>query len=66
VTYGKTAGDCRVNEEPKDERFAEGGADYGLFKVSASTDLKMQSALKQTGQAICHWWRANRKKFCGT
>lgn len=50
VTYGKRL--LAIVESNEDLEkigvFAEGSADYGLFKVSASADLKMQSALKQT------------------
>lgn len=50
VTYGKRL--LAIVESNEDLQkigvFAEGNADYGLFKVSASTNIKMQSALKQT------------------
>lgn len=50
VTYGKRL--LAIVESNEDLQkmgvFAEGNADYGLFKVSASTNLKMESALKQT------------------
>lgn len=50
VTYGKRL--LAIVESNEDLEkigvFAEGNADYGLFKVSASADLKMESALKQT------------------
>jgi thiol-activated cytolysin len=50
VTYGKRLlAIVEANEDlEKIGVFAEGNVDYGLFKVSASSDLKMQSALKQT------------------
>jgi len=50
VTFGKRL--LAIVESNEDLQkmgvFAEGNADYGLFKVSASTNLKMESALKQT------------------
>lgn len=50
VTYGKRL--LAIVESNEDLEkvgvFAEGNADYGLFKVSASADFKMSSALKQT------------------
>ncbi|HRG81743.1 MAG TPA: thiol-activated cytolysin family protein [Chitinophagaceae bacterium] len=50
VTYGKRL--LAIVESNEDLEkigvFAEGSADYGLFKVTASADLKMESALKQT------------------